>query len=142
MKFILISLLFCLPFASTFGQNMPFKAEEKAREKADLLTDRYQLDTEQAHKMYKIQLRKYKQINKLSLVKDQDPDFYIQKLEATVHGTDGSIRLLLDENQTRIYNNDQMKMRKKRAELVSELTKQGKAEMEVREASLLFQDRE
>lgn len=142
MKYLLISLLFCLPAFSLAGQNMPFQAEDRAREAADYLAERYSLDDEQSSRMYKVQLRKYKQLNKLSLIREQDPDFYIEKLESVYTGTDGSIRLMLKEDQMRLYEKDLLELRKKRAEMTQRLKEQGKTEWEVREETLLMEDRE
>jgi hypothetical protein len=142
MKYLLISLLFCLPAFSLAGQNMPFQAEDRAREAADYLADRYSLDDEQSNRMYKVQLRKYKQLNKLSLIREQDPDFYIEKLESVYTGTDGSIRLMLKEDQMRLYEKDLLELRKKRAEMTQKLKEQGKTGWEVREETLLMEDRE
>ncbi len=137
MKFI-VTALFCFSAIFLSAQEGMYNAEEKAREMTTVYTEKYQLRSDQADKMEKIQLRKFLQINKLSLVKDQDPVFYIEKMEALDSGTDGSIRLLLDERQLANYIEDQIELRKKRAELVAKLKKEGKSELEIREARLMW----
>ena len=137
MKFI-VTALFCFSAIFLSAQEGMYNAEEKAREMTTVYTEKYQLRSDQADKMEKIQLRKFLQINKLSLVKDQDPVFYIEKMEALDSGTDGSIRLLLDERQLANYIEDQIELRKKLAELVAKLKKEGKSELEIREASLMW----
>jgi len=137
MKFI-VTALFCFSAIFLSAQEGMYNAEEKAREMTTVYTEKYQLRSDQADKMEKIQLRKFLQINKLSLIKDQDPVFYIEKMEALDSGTDGSIRLLLDERQLANYIEDQIELRKKRAELVAKLKKEGKSELEIREARLMW----
>ena len=137
MKFI-VTALFCFSAIFLSAQEGMYNAEEKAREMTIVYTEKYQLRSDQADKMEKIQLRKFLQINKLSLIKDQDPVFYIEKMEALDSGTDGSIRLLLDERQLANYIEDQIELRKKRAELVAKLKKEGKSELEIREARLMW----
>lgn len=135
---LLLSILLCFSSLFLVAQEGLYNAPEMAREKTDISRERYQLNDEQIAKMEKIQLRKYQQINKIYTVREQEPDFYIKKLESLEKGTDGSIRLILDERQLALYMEDQQALRKKKAALATQLEKEGKSTFEIRETCLLL----
>ncbi len=141
MKGIFIGLLFCCISIAAFGQGQQWDASEEAKKVADVLIEKYQLTPKQGDKMYRIQLRKYNQLNTIAPIKNTQPELYIEKLESLYHGTDGSIRLMLNDRQLPLYEADRHELRVQKAEKRLELLNTGKSETEIREILIHLEDK-
>lgn len=99
--------------------------EEKAVEKAGLFSQKYQLSNAQQEKMYKIQLRRYRDRELIAPNKTADPALYLEQIKAIENGADVSVQLILTEAQMPMYKAYVLERRKMRAEAAQTMLKQG-----------------
>ncbi len=131
MKYCMLALLFAI---STMGFAQQDNLEQKARKATDELTALYKLDAAQQQEMYRIQLRKYRNLQEIAPYKNTDRQLYYQKLKAIRLGTDGSIKRLLHNDQMAIYYEQLRQRREREARLIKELRSKGASQQEIDEA--------
>ncbi len=132
MRYFMLALLCALSTAMSFAQQDD--TELKARQATDELTALYKLDAAQQQEMYRIQLRKYRNLQEIAPYKNTDRQLYYQKLKAIRLGTDGSIKRLLHNDQMAIYYEQLRQRREREAQLIKELRSQGASQQEIDEA--------
>ena len=132
---LLATLLLCVftCLAATAQQSDP---AVPARTAVVELTEKYQLTETQQVRMQEIQTRYYTDLARLVKLENADAAYYIKKRQALQSGTQGSIRLLLDKEQLKTFDQERRLLRSRRAELVQALTKAGKSELEIQRALL------
>lgn len=131
MKYCMLALLFAISTMSFAQQD---NLEQKARKATDELTALYKLDAAQQQEMYRIQLRKYRNLQEIAPYKNTDRQLYYQKLKAIRLGTDGSIKRLLHNDQMAIYYEQLRQRREREARLIKELRSKGASQQEIDEA--------
>ncbi len=108
-----------------------------AREAAEKLVAKYNLNADQAKQVYTIQQRKQRNLSEIEPVKTTDRNLYLAKLESLQKGTLSSIRRLLrTKDQIDLYQKTQSDIRVKRAEKRQELIKAQKAKDDIQAAVL------
>lgn len=131
MRYLTLALLFVIHTMSYAQQS---DLEMKARQATDELTALYKLDEAQQQEMYRIQLRKYRNLQEIAPYKNTDRQLYYQKLKAIRLGTDGSIKRLLHNDQMAIYYEQLRQRREREARLIKELRSKGASQQEIDEA--------
>lgn len=100
------------------------------------LAEKYQLTEAQQVQMQAIQTRYFTNLTKLEKLEDTDVETYVQKRKALQTGTQGSIKLLLTKDQLPAFDRERRDRRRRQAEMVQALAKQGKSELEIQRAIL------
>lgn len=126
MKQFFLSLLL-LGFVGTLSaqQRLSADQQQEIQSLTDELADRYELDVRQTTKMYQIQERKLRSLAEIEAKHAGDADLYLRKLQALETGTDGSISIMLNERQRKVFQKDQSERRLRRAVRAKELTNAG-----------------
>lgn len=129
--------LFSLLFVLTV-QHMSFaQSSDPAREAADRLILKYNLDAQQAEKAYAIQARKLKNLAEIEAFASSAPPLYHAKKTSIQQGTQASIgRLLTTKSQRALYRKTLSEQRKLRAEKRLDMEAKGEPEAKI-EAALL-----
>jgi hypothetical protein len=130
-KFLsLFFLLTALSFAYT-------QTAAPAREAADRLIQKYGLDTDQADKIYTIQVRKQRNLAEIETLKTTDPVLFHAKLESIQQGTQAGIRRLLTTKKQRdLFQQTQSEQRRLRGEKRREMEEKGAAAADTKAAIL------
>ncbi len=129
-------LIICLILlgASTFVSAQTRVIEEKAQKSSTKMIQAFELNEEQAEKMFKIQFRRYAQLTEVEPLRSSDPQQYIKKLKAISSGYEGAFNLILKtRKQFEAFEQYQKDLRQKRLETKMELKKQGLTEIEIEE---------
>ena len=133
-------LLFCLACSiQLFAQEKLSADNEKARTSTERLTTMYDLDANQSAKVYSIQVRKQKQLEQIQSLETSNPELYITKLKALHEGNEGSIKLLLNQEQLRSYQRNFLRVREERAAKAKALKEQGASNLEIEKAILAIE---
>ena len=136
MKKVLLGLC-CLIFAlSVNAQAVEKTNDPKVQEATDQMVALYNLDQQQAAKMYTIQKRHLRNLSEIAVYESQDPQLYLQKKRSVRDGMEGSIRRLLNEEQMKIFNAQILERRKKESELIKQLRASGASKEEIQMAIL------
>lgn len=130
MKYFVFALLVCMAGSGWAQQAL----ERKAREATDALAALYKLDEAQQQEMYRIQLRKYRNLQEIAPYKTSNRELYYQKLKAIHLGTDGSIKRMLRNEQMAVYYEQLRQRREREARLLKELRSRGASEQETQQA--------
>ena len=99
----------------------------------------YDLDANQSAKVYSIQVRKQKQLEQIQSLETSNPELYITKLKALHEGNEGSIKLLLNQEQLRSYQRNFLRVREERAAKAKALKEQGASNLEIEKAILAIE---
>jgi hypothetical protein len=97
--------------------------DQEIRKATEALTEKYQLNADQAKQMYTIQARKAKNLTQIESLKSSDPALYRAKVQNVQKGTLANIqRILNTKDQVDMYKKTQSEIRvlrnKKQKELV------------------------
>ena len=97
--------------------------DPEIRKATEALTEKYQLNADQAKQMYTIQVRKAKNLAQIESLKSSDPALYRAKVQNVQKGTLANIqRILTTKDQVALYKKTQSDLRvqrnKKQKELV------------------------
>ncbi len=131
MKYCFAFALLVCALAPTWAQQ---ELESKARQATDELAALYKLDAMQQQEMYRIQLRKFRNLQEIAPYKASNRELYYQKLKAIRVGTDGSIKRMLHNDQMAIYYEQLRQRREREARLLKELRSRGASEEEIQQA--------
>lgn len=98
--------------------------DQEIRKATEALTAKYNLNADQAKQMYRIQVRKSKNMAQIAALQDADPALYRAKVQNVQKGTLSSIqRILNTKAQVELYRKTQADIRvlrnKKQKELAS-----------------------
>lgn len=132
-KIILFAFFLISGSVLMFAQNAP-SGNDPARETTDQLVKLYNLDARQAQQMYQIQQNKFKNLAEIEPLKTSNPDLYAQKHSNVFIGADASIRQMLKAEQMPVFQQQMMEKRKKRADKLSQLKKEGASNEEIKKA--------
>ena len=138
MKKIILSGLFALFVVSVFAQKTTTE-ERPAETITKTLVEKYQLTTAQEAKMLKIQTRKLKNIDQFASLETTDVEKYLQKMAANARQTRFSIRMMLNKEQAKILDQEEMDLRKKRADISQKMQKEGASKLDIQKAILPFE---
>ena len=130
MKKLFFSIFSLLLVSITFAQN------QEASKDADKLIKIYNFDDEQSATMLEIQQRKFLNLAEISSLEESNKKMYRHKRKAIYQSTDASLRRMLNDDQMKIYKNNRIEWRKKRADKTAELKAQGKTLEEIEDALL------
>jgi hypothetical protein len=123
MKKLLLGLFFfCLTGVLTAQSET---AAQKALQSAEALAPRFQLDEAQRAKLYRIQTRRYSDLELIAANKASDPALYLDQLKAVEKGSDFSIELMLREDQLPLFRAYALEKRTRRSEKAQAMLKQG-----------------
>ena len=122
-------LLFCFAGALQ-AQNVSDEVRQLAQTVTDELADVYNLDDRQTAEMYRIQVRKYNNLQVIEGMRN-DRDLYVKKMQALQTGTDGSIKLILEREQYATHQERLGNRRKARAIQTKILTERGLSQEEI-----------
>ncbi len=119
----IISLFF---FAATLmGQHTVPADDPAVQSVVEKFAEKLDLTEAQIPKMVTIQQRRLRNLAEISVLKDSDPDMFLKKRISVNKGTEGSIRLMLDKEQTRKYHQHLLTVRQQKADKTAELKSQG-----------------
>ncbi|MFK8101772.1 MAG: hypothetical protein AB8G15_04590 [Saprospiraceae bacterium] len=137
MKKILLSLFTVFLVSGVFAQKQDQTATEQNR-----ATEKYramfQLNDEQGREMAKIVARHTRNSQEIQSLKAADPQQFLKKRKSIDMGMNNSIRMILNKDQLKVYREQQIELRKKRAykELEMRENKASQREVEVAIAEL------
>lgn len=109
-------------------------AREEAKKTTDLLIVKYGLDVNQEMQMQQIQERKVENARSFEYLKNSDEKLYYKKKQSNIEGTNASIKRMLNPEQLKIYQQDQLELRKRRAEKSRQLKSAGVSGFELEKA--------
>ena len=138
MKKIILSGLLALFVVSAFAQK-PNTEERPAETATKALVEKYQLTPTQEAKMLKIQTRKFKNMDQFASLETSDVNKYLQKMASNARQTRFSIRMMLNKEQAKILDQEEMDLRKKRADISQKMQKDGASKLEIQKALLPFE---
>lgn len=129
--------LFSLLFVLTVQHIAFAQSSDPAREAADRLILKYNLDTQQAEKAYAIQVRKLKNMAEIEAFASSAPALFRAKKTSIQQGTQASIgRLLTTKSQRALYRQTLSEQRKLRAEKRLAMEAKGEPEATIEAAML------
>lgn len=129
--------LFSLLFVLTVQHIAFAQSSDPAREAADRLILKYNLDTQQAEKAYAIQVRKLKNMAEIEAFASSAPALFRAKKTSIQQGTQASIgRLLTTKSQRALYRQTLSEQRKLRAEKRLAMAATGEPEATIEAAML------
>ena len=138
MKKIILSGLFALLVVSVFAQKTT--TEERPAETATkALVEKYDLTQAQEAKMLKIQTRNFKNIDQFASLETTDVEKYLQKMSSNARQTRFSIRMMLNKEQAKILDKEEMDLRKKRADISQKMQKEGASKLDIQKALLPYE---
>lgn len=138
MKKIILSSLFALFVVSLFAQKND-RGDITPESETKVWVEKYNLTKAQEVKALKIQKNKFKNTDQISRLEDTDPNKHIQKMSANIRQSRFSLRMILDEEQTKILDQVELELRKKRAALSQKMQKEGASNLEIKRALLEFE---
>lgn len=130
-KLFFLSSLFLMMTGIASAQQQDPQAQGKAQEMTSVLAQLYNLDADQADRMFEIQMRKYNDIGLVASLRDQDQQLYVRKMKAIFEGADGSIERMLTKAQMPTFRQQAIELRKRKAEMARQLQAQGIAPQQI-----------
>ncbi|MCB0642756.1 MAG: hypothetical protein KDC44_14005 [Phaeodactylibacter sp.] len=130
-KLFFLGSLFLMTTVVVSAQQQDPQAYGKAQEMTSLLAQAYNLDENQTDKMFKIQIRKYNDINLVASLRDQDQQLYVRKMNAIFDGANASIERMLTKAQQPTFRQQAIDLRKRKAEMARQLQAQGIAPKQI-----------
>ena len=138
MKKIILSVFLAIFALSVFAQKT--STEERPAVKATkTLVEKYQLTPVQEAKMLKIQTHKFNNIDQIASLETTNSEKYVQKMAANARQTRFSIRMMLDKEQVKILNKEELELRKKRSEIAQKMQKEGASKQDIQKALLPYE---
>jgi hypothetical protein len=128
-KSILILAAFAL-LGGLYAQSQGPDVQQALTEAVNL----YQLDSEQAVEMLKIQERHFSNLGEIESLRESDRPLFLQKKNSIRELTQASTRRLLNEQQISIYNQQLIERRKREAALKERLKMEGASKEEIQYA--------
>lgn len=129
MKHVLLCLALLFASASAIAQS---EAEKNpAREAAEVLAQRYQLDAKQKAEMVKIQERKYRNLGEIEPLRKTDPQLFMQKIRALQQANEKSYERVLRKEQLQLFRQEQLALREKKALVSKEMKSAGASQQEI-----------
>jgi hypothetical protein len=128
---ILILFVFLSGFLSAQNENTTL-LEKEIQE----LSQAYQLDQEQSNSLNRILVKKYEMLKGIEFHKENDFERFLILRRTIYKGTEGSIKLILTEDQIVDYNKEVMRKRKINSERVKALKAQGADKQQLIDAGL------
>lgn len=132
MKKLILSLAILVVSTGLFAQKVSDKAA--IQKDTEALVALYQLDETQATEMLVIQERRYRNLSEIEVLKKSDELKYYYKLRSIRKGTEASIRMMLTEEQMKIFNNQILERRKKEADVVKQMRLNGASKEQIEKA--------
>ena len=129
MKKFIVCLTVLFLVVGVFAQ--PGQEGPLAKKATEALKILYNLDSQQQAEMLKIQARKYRNLDDIKQYKAEDPQKYIQKVQALQYGNDWSIQKLLNKDQLAIFKEQQTELREKKALVYKEMKTAGTPQPEI-----------
>ena len=123
MKMTILLFVFGLLAIGSFAQHSSL--EDQAAQATAELTERYQLNAEQATKMLYIQQTRLHNIASVAELEASDPQTYIKKMKSIQSGMETSVQMLLDEEQVKVFYNELIKRRQRQADLARKMQDEG-----------------
>lgn len=117
--------------AASFAQQSTDANQAKAQEITAMLTNIYGLNETQSQEMLRIQIRKQESLAEVAYLKTEDQPLYVHKLKSIAQGTAFSIKRMLTDNQQKIYREQEIELRIRKAEVARQLQDQGAAPAEI-----------
>lgn len=124
-------LLFFTGFSSSLLAQDTYPISQEALASAKAFQERYGLSEGQMLKMAKIEARKERHLSTVAGIAQQDRELYLQKMTHLYKGRENSIRLLLEERQLTLFEEDLQELRIQKAQTRAELRKSGLSEDEI-----------
>jgi hypothetical protein len=131
MKKILLLLPALFLMVSLSAQDI---SATEVSEQTDALVQVYNLNSEQAAEMYKIQERKFRNLASISHLKQENEELYYQKLKAIQYNTDVSIQRLLNSDQMKVFYQRSVDRRQRQANLARKMQEEGASPQEIERA--------
>lgn len=130
MKQLFYTLLVLCFAGAAQAQSISDDVRQLAQAATDELTDVYSLNDRQTAEMFRIQVRKFNNLQAIEGMRN-DRDLYVKKMQALEIGTDGSIKLLLEREQFAAHQERLNNRRKARAIQTKILTERGMSQEEI-----------
>ena len=127
MKNAILSLAMLLLAAVAFGQT----ERTPAHQMTDVLTEKYNLTEDQQAQMLTIQQRTFDNLEEIAHLKKSDLTLHIQKMRALKMGMEGSIELILNEEQKAILRQEKAEFRRQKSVLYSDLKAKGATQQQI-----------
>lgn len=102
-----------------------------AQAATEQMNQRYGLNEKQQAEMLKIQERKFRNLAEIEPLKASDPNAYTLKIRSIKLGNDASFDRILNAEQMAIYNQEQQKLREKKALVYKEMKSAGSPQQEI-----------
>jgi hypothetical protein len=102
-----------------------------AQQATEKLTQLYGLDDKQQADMLEIQERKLRNLAEIEPLKASDPTGYTLKLRSAQAGTLASIQRLLNEEQVKLFRQEQQRLREEKANAYKLLKTSGASQQEI-----------
>jgi len=116
---------------ASFAQQNTDVNRAKAQEITAMLTNVYGLNETQTQEMLRIQVRRQESLAEVAYLKTEDQPLYVQKLKSIEQGTAFSIKRMLTDSQQKIYREQEIELRKRKADVARQLQDQGAAPAEI-----------
>lgn len=129
MKNVLLCLALLFASAGAIAQSEADK--NPAREAAEVLAQRYQLDAKQKAEMVKIQERKYRNLGEIEPLKKTDPQKFMQKIRSLQQANEKSYERVLRKEQLQLFRQEQLALREKKALVSKEMKSAGASQQEI-----------
>lgn len=102
-----------------------------AQQATEKLTQLYGLDDKQQADMLEIQERKLRNLAEIEPLKASDPTAYTLKLRSAQAGTHASIQRLLNEEQIKLFTQEQQRLREEKSNAYKLLKTSGASQQEI-----------
>lgn len=123
-----------LSVCSAFAQSAA--DQQSARKATEELTAVYGLSETQVQKMYEIQERRFRNLSEIESLKTTDEALYRQKMKSIRTITEASVGRLLTAEQKPILDRERADRRRREAEHIKELQKNGASKDAIHQALL------
>ena len=133
MKYLLSIVISMVSVSFIFAQA---NVSEQIKTEAKACVETYNLTQIQSKKVEDLLSFKYEQLNQIKSLKSSDPIKFRQKRRAIYKGHEGSIQLMLTEQQKEMYEERQRELRIERAKKIDELKRAGASQEDLKDASL------
>lgn len=129
-----------LLFVASLGtQAQTTAATSTAQEATQKLTQFYGLDEEQQAEMLVIQERKLRNLAEIEPLKASNPSDYTLKVRSIQSGNNASIQRVLNEEQTKLYRQEQQRLRTEKSNFYKTLKTNGASQQEIEKKMVEFE---
>lgn len=132
MKKILLSLFTLFLAFNVFAQNQNPSALNQTQTVEKYRT-MFKLNEEQGREMEKIVARRVRNLGEIQKFKTENPAKFLKKRKSIDMGMNNSIRMILNAEQLKVYREQQIELRRKRAYKENEMRKNNASQKEIDE---------